>query len=298
MHSVSRLAVGHRFFPRAVVRLSVLVLSVCLSGCGTAFVKSLQDLAQLRTQLMAEFHENEIAVRVGNSTQLSITFVNSALNDRLPEDRAKRAQATALFVKQHFAGIDRMERIWVFFATYETRYLVVHYSRSVDMFLFDRKGTRIELGTGYGAPADAIPDATRNTDVALRIQLAGNMNKGLALFPSFAGGSEGTPPHRAPTPAKVVFTFASYAPEKVFKTDIPFALIADGKTVYRSMTLNTSKTVEGGNEFLTQEIPYFQFVELVQARQATLKLADREYRLTDEQLSRLREMAGVTSTHG
>jgi len=279
-------------------------LVICFTGCGSALVKSLREVGKLRSELIAEFHENDIQVSLGNSTQLRITFVNSALNERSAEERAKRAQETAFFITQHYAGVHRLERIWIFFATYQTRYIVVHYSKSVDMFLFDRNGARIELGYGYGNDPPPQPHADdqavavykrlhNQTDVQIdRLQLSGNMDEGVALVPLYTVRGDITPPHQGTsTPATVNFTFASYAPKKIFQTDVLFTLIGDGKVIYNATALNTSKTTEGGNEFLIQNIPFADFLEMTRARKAKLKLGGREYSLTEKQLAALRDMA-------
>lgn len=301
MHLASQPAFGR--FQRIVGCLLVSSLVVGGSGCGSAFIKSLREVGHLRSQLIAEFHEDDIQVSLGNSTQLSVTFVNSVLNERPSEERAKRAQDTALFIKSHYAGVQRLQRIWIFFATYKTRYVVVHYTKSVDMFLFDRNGARIEQGYGYDSDpppethrddeARAIYRRSRNqTDVQIvRLQLAGNMDEGMALVPGFTVPGDATSPQRRSNPpATINFTFASYAPKKIFVTDVPFAMTADGRQIYESTTLNTSKTTEGGNEFLVQDIPFAQFLQLTRARKAKLKLANREYPLTEKQLAALREM--------
>jgi len=148
-----------------------LALLLCFAGCGTAVVQSLREVAKLRAQLIEEFHENDIQVSIGNSTQLTVTFVNSELNQSGPEARARRAKDTALFIKSHYPNVQRLERIWILFATYETRYIVVHYSRSVDMFVFDRNAARIEMGYGSPPSESHADDEARATYKPARIKL-------------------------------------------------------------------------------------------------------------------------------
>jgi hypothetical protein len=281
---------------------SSLLLAASLSGCGKEMFKSLGEMARLRTELIKEFHEEEITVVVRNSTMLGVTFTNSKLNDQSNLKRMERAQETALFVKGHYAGMDRIERVWVSFVAHETRYLIVNYTRGIDTYLFDKKGSLLSPPAQYGLQPDPKPDDEaranyspyRNeTDVQItRLQLSGDLNHGVALVPNFTlHGDATTADHSMAAPRSVNFTFASYAPEKVFKTDVPFGITADGKMIYSSMAHNSSTTTEGGNEFLTQMIPFPQFLEMTRARKASLKLADKEYRLTDRQLGGLRQMA-------
>ena len=284
-----------------------LVLIASLSGCGKELLKSLGDMARLRADLIKEFHDQDINVVVQNSTVLGVTFINSKLNDQSSMKRMERAQETAIFIKRHYAGIDRIERVWVSFVANEKRFLIVNYTTGIDTFLFDKRGSLLRPPGQYEAHPDlngddvarATYNASRNqTDVQItRLQLSGNLDEGVALVPGFILPGDATSADRATTrPRWVNFTFASYAPRKVFKTDVPFAVIADGKTIYNSISRNTSTTTEGGNEFLTQVIPFPQFVEMIRARKAGLKLADKEYSLTDRQLGGLRDMASYAAS--
>ena len=287
--------------------LSLLLLVASLSGCGKELLKSLGDLARLRAELIKEFHEQDLSVVVQNSNLLRVTFINSKLNDQSNLKRMERAQETAVFIKRHYAGIDRIERVWVSFVAQEKRFLIVNYTRGIDAFSFDKNAALLRPPAQYVPQPDlkgddearATYNASRNqTDVMItRLQLSGDMDEGVALVPDFTVSGDATPPRRATTlPRAVNFTFASYAPMKVFKTDVPFAIIADGKTIYSSLAHNTSTTTEGGNEFLTQVIPFPQFLEMTRAGKVKLKLAAQLYPLTDAQLGRLRDMASYTTS--
>lgn len=262
-------------------------------------------MAQLRVELIKKFHDEDVNVVIRNST-LGVTFVNSKLNDQSKLKRQQRAQETALFIKLHYARIDQIDRVWVSFAAHETRFVVFNYTRGIDTYVFDKKGGFIGAPAQYDPPAERraddeatarYSDSRNETDVQImRLQLSGDLNNGIALVPHFtlAGNATGanhivTPPHT------VTFTFASYAPEKIFKVDPSLLIIANGKTIYTGKARNLSTESTDGNEFLDQEIPFPQFVEMTRADKVKLKLAAKEFPLTETQLGRLRDMANYAS---
>jgi hypothetical protein len=287
--------------------LSLLLVAGSLSGCGKELIKSIGDLARLREDLIKEFHEDDVSVVVQNSNLLVVTFINSALNDQSNLKRMERAQATADFVRGHYPSIGRIERLWVAFAASETRFLVLHFNRGIDRFLFDKKGTMVGPPAEYAAHPESADDeaATANynqsrneTNVQIaRLQLAGDLNDGIALVPHFTiPGNATAADHVKALPRTVNFSFACYSSKKIFNGDPQLLIIADGKPVYSGTARNLSTQTAGGNEFLDQEIPFPQFLEMTRAEKVTLRLAAREYPFTDGQLSSLREMASYATS--
>lgn len=281
--------------------LTLLAWVASLSGCGNGLIKSLADLGRLREELVKEFHDPNVEVVIRNSTVLTVAFVNSKLNDQgSGTKRMERAQETAVFIKHHYAGIDRIERVWVSFVAVETRYLFVNYTRGIDAFSFDNKGTLLGPPAPYDPQAQsegddqarAVYNTSRDeTDVQIaRLQLSGDLDEGLALAPHFALRGQLKDGHSTIPPRSVIFDFASFAPQKIFKGDPPLAIIADGKTIYDGKARNSSVETEGGNEFLSVEIPFDRFSEMTRAGKVMLKLADTEHVLNAAQLEQLRKM--------
>lgn len=286
---------------RSVLSISLLALVVSLSSCGQKLIKSLQDLRQLRTELLKEFHEGgDINVVIQNSSTLGVTFINSPLNIQAPVKRVERAQATVFFVKTHFAGIREIQRVRVAFVAHEARFVFLNTTKVIDSFSFDKNSAE------FGPPASYLPEPEvaddqpranfnprRNeTDVSIvRLQLSGNLDSGVALVPHFVVAGDATEPNSAiRSPFNVDFTFASYAPNKTFKTDVPFVIIADGATIYKSVATNTSATAEGGNEFLNVAIPFKLFTQMTRSLKVELRLGVKSYHLNEEQISALNDM--------
>ena len=97
-----------------------LVLTSCLlvCGCSTAkdLGKTLGELTKVRTELINKFAEQDVNLHVNtlqNRKSISVMYVNSPLNQKTTEERAKRAQETAEIVRQHYPSIKNVSEIWV-----------------------------------------------------------------------------------------------------------------------------------------------------------------------------------------
>ena len=279
----------------------VIVLQLCSFGCGKGVFKSLDELAHLRNDLIKEFHEQNIDVMLQNSNNLAVTFVNSPLNGRQPDERIRRAQETAVFIRRHYTGIDRLESILVRFFKHETRMLVINYTQEIDSFVFGKDAVLIGAPPGLGPNAfKDVGDVSVNYNSArnesevqiVRLDLEGNTEKGVVLSARFkVRGDASIAGHTIGIPSAVIFNFASFAPEKVFKGDPALKIVADGITVFNDKANNMSTTTTGGNEFLVQAIPLDQFLKMTAAKTVVLTLGSKEFLLSESQMRALRDMA-------
>ena len=287
--------------------LTVIVLTVlCSAGCGTKLLSELGEVSEIKNQLIKEFHEPDLQVTLNNSTGLHVTFVNSPLNERNSDERFARAQEAALFVKRRYAGIERLKYMSIGFVKSQTRMVVVEDMQEVDRFVFNNSASLIGAETDYN-PQSAFTDEDdvsivynpKNNESEVRItrlQLEGDLNKGVMLSPHFKVRGDATTAGRsAGIPSAVVFTFASFAPEKVFTSDPQLRIVADGQTIFNDKAHNQSVGVDGGNEFLVQGVPLAQFLKMTEAKTVVLSLGGKEYLLSDKNLRSLREMASYAS---
>lgn len=285
----------------AVIALTV----VCSAGCGTKTLTELGEAAEIKNQLIKEFHEPDIQVAIKNSTGLHISFVNSPLNAQDPRQRFERAQEVALFVKRRYAGIERLEYISVGFLNSETRKVFIEDTLEVDRFVFNKYASLIGAEPEHDPQSfkgeddvSVVYNASRNESEVriLRLQLEGDVNKGVMLSPHFKVRGDATTAGRsAGIPSAVIFTFASFAPEKIFKSDPQLRIVADGQTIFKDKAHNQSVGVDGGNEFLVQGVPLAQFLKMTEAKTVVLGLGEKEYLLSDKNLRSLREMASYAS---
>lgn len=284
---------------RLTLIFTSLALFISVYSC-TNVINSLGELGQLRKDLIKEFHEAEITIGIDHSTVLTVSFINSPLNEAASEARFKRAQETAIFIKRRYAGINGIDHMLIRFMRHETRNFV-DYAGEVDSFVFGKNAVLI------GAPPGTDPqsylgdekdvsvsyNAARNeSEVRAGMQLEGDMEKGLAVSLHFKVRGDATTAGQAiGIPASVVFNFSSFAPAKVFKNDPPLKIVADGATLFSDKAHNLSTAAEGGNEFLVQAIPLDQFLKLAEGRTVVIGLGTKEYLLSARQLRSLREMA-------
>lgn len=284
--------------------IGLLLVMVCLiaSGCDQAkqVGKTLGSLAQVRGEIIKKFGEDGVDVRLNSAagnTTISITFINSALNNKAGAEREKRAQETAEIVKTQYSEIKSVTHILVYFMRAQTKFLVFHWNVVFDFHAFDNEAkpidNRREVEPSEPLGASVVYSATKNqTDVSVGgLQLEGVAGNGLTMLPRFTvpgDTSKATP--RAP--ANVTLDFASFAEKQSFPGVTKIELIGDDKIVFQTEgQFSTSRSNDGlVSEFLYLTIPYSKFQKLVASKEFSLKLGEKKYDLTDEQLQAVRSM--------
>jgi hypothetical protein len=116
-----------------IILATLVASSLLTTACLREVAKSLTEVRRVEQALSKEFREN-VLVNIHeepNDRMLSVSFINSALNSRSPEERAARAQRAAEIVKQTYPGINNLNSIWVHFLRQETQYVVFHRSQVV-----------------------------------------------------------------------------------------------------------------------------------------------------------------------
>ena len=106
----------------ATIVASSLFGTACLRDVG----KTIGELQALRNALTNRFGD-EVYVNLNGASQhlaLTLTFINSALNDKSLQERATRAQAAANIVKTSYARAKNLEAIWVVFVRQKTTMVV------------------------------------------------------------------------------------------------------------------------------------------------------------------------------
>ena len=287
--------------PGKTLLTSVLCTLLLASACSSGLVKSLTELARLRQQLIDKYHEPDIRVNLQNSRNLTIIFVNSPLNQQAAAARAKRAQEAAKFVVSHYQAIREIGSIWVYFAAYETRLIIFHYSRSVDGFAFDNTGAET-----YPGPNEKVDDRTpvarfnaaRNeTDVSItRLQLEGDLNHGIAMVPHFTvAGNVHDSNSKLGEPSLVVVDFASYADRKIFPENTKLEIRCDGVPAFSGNALLLTPQESGSEgstaQFLEAQIPIQQFAKMGSAREVKINLGNKVFQLSPEDIKALRAMS-------
>jgi hypothetical protein len=277
---------------------------LCLCACSTETVKSLRDLNRLRQQLIDRYQEQDISANQ-NSRFLFITFVNSPLNQKNQIDRARRAQDTATFTALNYPAIKGIESIEISFVASESRFFVYRYTRNLGSFLFDRNGVA-EDSRGFKEdprrPVLRFNSVRNETDVSItRLQLEGDTTEGIALVPHFSFKGNVNDANRS-APDSVVFDFASYAARKLFPGDASLDIRCDEIVVFSGnahLLLPDSASQGSTAQFLTAQIPVAQFSQIGKAHQVNLKLGNKNFALSPEDIDALRALISYLSLpHG
>ena len=278
----------------------ILLLFLCSATSCQELVGSLKEISTLRRAIIKEYGEPGVNVNLNNSTILIITFINSPLNAKTDDERARRAQLTAEFVKQHYPSIRKLEEIWISFVKQETRYIVVNYSEGLGFFGFDKNGQPLpqpeDEPTAYlnaTRPRATYSSERKQTDVVIeRLQLESDAINDFSVMPHFTVPGDATGVRRATSfPDEVRFDFASSSEKSLFPDAPHITFLSDGKVVYETTDqFSTWKYGEKFSETLSLPVPYRAFRLMTSGKTLTLRIGDREYQFTSEQVDALREM--------
>ena len=279
-----------------------IVLMSCLLvyGCSTAkdLGKTLGDLATVRAELMKKYGEQDVNLRVNtfqNRTTISVTYVNSPLNQKSMEERAQRAQETAEIVKQHYPSIKSISEIWVGFMRATTRLVVFHWSEVFEVRGFDNQARplRDPRTLDPSQPEVRYSPSQNKTEISTTgIQLEGTTEKGVILVPHFsvAGDMNKITPE---APDEVLLDFAAFSEKPKFPNVTKIVFISDSKIVYRTEgQFSTSKLASGTYcEFLYLKVPTAAFLMISSGSIVKIKLNEHEYPLTASQLLQIQRMS-------
>ncbi|HEX7720883.1 MAG TPA: hypothetical protein VF397_01910 [Pyrinomonadaceae bacterium] len=289
------------------VFIALVLCAACFSqACSNGLVKRLTEAAKLRQDLMDKYQEKEVNVNLQNSVFLTVSFVDSALNQEDAGKRAARAQEAAKFVVKSLPSIGKIKTIWIMFVATERRLIVFHYHRSLNEYAFNNRGEIIAT-MALNSSDDPLSPIVRfnptsnETDISLtRIQLRGDLKQGIALVPYFtAKGDARAPNGKVAAPAFVVFDFASYADRRIFSSDSDLEIVCDGKTDFsgKAHLLSPQNSNSEGNnaQFLTAQIPFAQFAKMGEASSLKLKLDATQFDVGPEAIAALRRMAAYVT---
>jgi hypothetical protein len=280
------------------------VLTSCLLAYGCSSVKdlgkTLTDVAMVRTELMKKFGEEEINVHLNtfeNRTNISVVYVNSPLNQKTTEERAKRAQETAEIVKQYYPSIKNVSEIWVGFMRVTTRLVIFHWSEMLDARSFDSEARALDRpDTAPLDPSQPLVrySATQNkTDISTSgIQLEGTAEKGVMFVPHFSVPGDVNKVTIKP-PDEVGLDFAAFSEKPKFPNLTKVVFLSDNKIVYVTEGQFSTSKIAGDmySEFLYLKVSRAVFVKISSGSSLKIKLNEHEYTLTESQLLQIQRMS-------
>lgn len=295
--------------------LAVGVVALLANGCGKAkeMGKSLASLTVVREEIIKRFGEEDVNVNLksfGNQSSLSITFINSPLNEKSSEDRVQRAQETAELVKSRYPKIASIDQVFVVFSRVRTTLGIFHSVTFLDIHRFDNNANQLpSFVSGPEGPPEVVSEWTaaehllaprvsyssqhNQTDIYLEgIQLEGTASKGLTMMPRLIvnGDTSKTTPR---SPVYFHFDFASFSEKQKFSGLTKIIFVGDKLRYVTAGQFSTSRGNDGlMNEFLYLEVPYSMFRQLSDGKELTVEVGDRKYLLTVDQFQALRKMRG------
>lgn len=288
---------------RRIFLASILAAALLATGCLKEAIKeataNLSELATVRSALVKRFGD-EVNVYVnhnGGRSVLTVTFINSPLNDKTRDERLKRALEAARVVTMNYSRGKNLDVIWIGFARVKTQFIVFHQSQMFDFFPFEPNGAPIDPAkrtTDYhasGGPLDTTVGYMSNTDESdisiSGIQLEGEPGGlGITVLPHFKvqGNAE---EQLARPPKDVAFDFASYSEKPRFLTDkTPISFIGGGRVIFQTQ----AKFNGNDAQFCYVSVPYPAFKKMVEGSDLTIKLGDKEYPLTPRQFAAIQKM--------
>jgi len=279
------------------------VLTSCLLayGCGSAkeLGKTLADLATVRAELIKKFGEEDVNLRVNtfqNQTSILVTFINSPLNQKTTEERAKRAQETAEIVKQHYPAIKNINLIWVGFMRVTTSLVIFHHSEMLDTHGFDNEARTLR---DPGIPLDPSQPSVRylpgqnKTDISSNgIQLEGTAENGVTVVPHFSVAGDVNRITPKP-PDEVGLDFAVFSEKPKFPNVTKIVFLSDNKVVYVTNGQFSTSKIAGDmySEFLYLKVPTPMFLKITSGSTVKIRLNEHEYTLTESQALQIQRMS-------
>ena len=277
------------------VALIALLLQFLLlnSGCIQPSYEAPPDLIELQGKLIHEFRHRDIYVVIQNPNDLVVSLVNSRFNELDENKKKDKAEEIAVFVNNNFGPIKKVERVLISFVTSETYVFIFQYSQS-RTFQFDKKylvnAGMVNKPAENVIKANAIYSEPQNTTTVLvnNLLLDGDLSEGLILIPSFIIRGK-----KIVAPESVILEFASYDKRKMFADNRNVTILVDGKAVAKGAArlVSSGVTADGKvSEFLTYELTYEQFLQLINGQEVQLNLGPKEIKLKAKHLRLLRQM--------
>ena len=275
-----------------------IAFSLATAGCSSGLVKSLAAVNAIRQQLTQKYHD-EVSVNLQNSRFLRVAFINSELNKQDSNKRWDRAEDAARFVARNYRDIRSVDQIWIAFAETQSKYIVIRYTRVINSYGFDRNGVALGLNSGsedLRAPVVRYNASADQTDVSItRIQLEGNMTKGVALVPHFqVNGDARRPGSDVRPPGLVVFDFASYSDTPMFSDNAPLQIDCDGHPLVKGFARLMPNDQTGTNETIAQFLSVrmsFKALNLIaHSRNVAIALGPKHFQLAPDDIEALARM--------
>jgi len=119
-----------------ILRLLIL-LGIVVSGCSNAkeAYKSLGDLQQLHADLTTKYKE-ELSLNINNDKYLSISIINSKLNELPIEQKKQKAREIAVYAVGSYKNSNELETVSVGYVIHKS-YIIINYTEAMEQYRFN-----------------------------------------------------------------------------------------------------------------------------------------------------------------
>lgn len=278
---------------------TIFLLTACLTllvvNCSRQSIKSFSELTVLRNVLAEHFQDQSIKVVSHNANMVGVEFINASLNHLDNREMMRKAQATALLVKNRYPAMGRINLIAVYYVDEQAQSALSNQRNVLATYLFNRSEdflTAELIGDEQrSVRAESAYNRLRNeTTVQVSVRLEGDPNEGqgFMLTPVFTiTGNEITEPQT------VELKFSSYSNKEEFSRNRKVTIGYDEKKIISNKAqLIASNAGDNGiySEFISLSIPYRQFVDIAESREARMNVGEKRVALTKESLLALKSM--------
>ena len=125
---------------RALCLFGALLLAACEAEIGESFA----DMFEIRAAVLALSHADDVGVHLHNGVHLTVNLVNAPVNDGTAAARRELAATVARKAFEMYRAREAIERVYVVFAFYERKYLLMTHTRTIDVVEFDAVDLRAQ----------------------------------------------------------------------------------------------------------------------------------------------------------
>lgn len=131
-------------------------LAFILAGCDSPLVGAFGNMFTIRKEVQKLVTTGDVAVNISNGVYLSVSIINSALNEKSSEARKAVSDKIAKIAYDKYEARKNLREIYVIFASHERKYLIVNYNSTIDSFNYRPSDLKTESQNSQTKTMNAI----------------------------------------------------------------------------------------------------------------------------------------------
>lgn len=129
---------------RAIAWASCLCGALLLAACDAEIGESFSDMFEIRTAVLELSRADDVGVHIHNGIHLTVNLVNAPVNDGTAAARRELAATVARKAFEMYRARESLERVYVVFAFYERKYVLMTHTRTIDVVEFEATDLRVQ----------------------------------------------------------------------------------------------------------------------------------------------------------